>query len=165
MTLRKEGYVPRMIDNELERCLSLFGAVSITGPKWCGKTWAGYNCCNSAILIADPKGNYQNRKLALTDPMLIFKSDLPQLIDEWQDVPGIWDAVRYRIDDVGGKGMFVLTGSTTPNRDGFVHSGTGRVKELRMRTMTLLEESYRTTFEDPENLGLDDAEDVADDDY
>lgn len=66
MTLRKEGYVPRMIDNELERCLSLFGAVSITGPKWCGKTWAGYNCCNSAILIADPKGNYQNRKLALT---------------------------------------------------------------------------------------------------
>ena len=29
----------------------------------------------------------------------------------------------------------------------------------------LTEESYRTTFEDPENLGLDDAEDVADDDY
>ena len=28
----------------------------------------------------------------------------------------------------------------------------------------LTEESYRTTFEDPENLGLDDAEDVADDD-
>ena len=29
----------------------------------------------------------------------------------------------------------------------------------------LTEESYRTTFEDPENLGLDDAEDVADDEY
>lgn len=29
----------------------------------------------------------------------------------------------------------------------------------------LTEESYRTTFEDPENLGLDDAEDVADEDY
>lgn len=29
----------------------------------------------------------------------------------------------------------------------------------------LTEESYRTTFEDPENLGLEDAEDVADDDY
>ena len=28
----------------------------------------------------------------------------------------------------------------------------------------LTEESYRTTFEDPENLGLEDAEDVADDD-
>ena len=75
----------------------------------------------------------------MTDPTLIFKSDLPQLIDEWQDVPGIWDAVRYRVDDAGKKGMYVLTGSATPNRGGFVHSGTGRIKEIRMRTMTLLE--------------------------
>lgn len=139
MTLTKEGYIPRLVDSELERCLPLFGAVCITGPKWCGKTWAAYNCCNSAILIADPKGNYQNRRLAMTDPTLIFKSDLPQLIDEWQDVPGIWDAVRYRVDDAGKKGMYVLTGSATPNRGGFVHSGTGRIKEIRMRTMTLLE--------------------------
>lgn len=141
----------------MERCLSLFGAVNITGLKWCGKTWASYNCCNSTILIADPKGNYQNRRLAMTDPTLIFRDDLPQLIDEWQDVPGIWDAVRYRIDDVGRKGMYVLTGSSTPNREGFVHSGTGRIKELRMRTMTLLERgisdgrvSLRGLFDRPE---------------
>lgn len=139
MTLRKEGYVPRLVDGELKRYLSYFGAVNLIGPKWCGKTWAAYNCCNSVILIADPKGNYQNRRLAMTDPTLIFKDELPQLIDEWQDVPGIWDAVRYRIDDSGKKGMYVLTGSTTPNRKGFVHSGTGRIKELRMSTMTLLE--------------------------
>lgn len=139
MTLTKEGYIPRLIDSELERYLSLFGAVSITGPKWCGKTWAAYNCCNSAILIADPKGNYQNRRLAMTDPTLIFKRDLPQLIDEWQDVPGIWDAVRYSVDDAGKKGMYVLTGSATPSREGFVHSGTGCIKEILMRTMSLLE--------------------------
>jgi len=157
MTLKKEGYVPRLIDREVERSLSLFGAVSITGPKWCGKTWTAYNCCNSVILIADPKGNYQNRRLAMTDPTLIFKDGLPQLIDEWQDVPGIWDAVRYRIDDAGRKGMYVLTGSATPNREGFMHSGTGRIKELRMRTMTLLERgisdgrvSLRGLFDRPE---------------
>lgn len=157
MTLKKEGYIPRLIDGELERYLTLFGAVNITGPKWCGKTWAAYNCCNSATLIADPKGNYQNRRLAMIDPTLIFKSDLPQLIDEWQDVPGIWDAVRYRVDDAGMKGMYVLTGSATPNRDGFVHSGTGRIKELRMSTMTLLERgisdgkvSLRGLFDRPE---------------
>lgn len=157
MTLKKEGYIPRLIDGELERYLTLFGAVNITGPKWCGKTWAAYNCCNSATLIADPKGNYQNRRLAMMDPTLIFKSDLPQLIDEWQDVPGIWDAVRYRVDDAGMKGMYVLTGSATPNRDGFVHSGTGRIKELRMSTMTLLERgisdgkvSLRGLFDRPE---------------
>ena len=139
MTLKKDGYVPRLIDDELKRYLSIFGAVNIVGPKWSGKTWTAYNCCNSATLIADPKGNYQNRRLALTDPTLIFKDDLPQLIDEWQDVPGIWDAVRYRIDDAGKKGMYVLTGSATPNRGRFVHSGTGRIKELHMRTMSLLE--------------------------
>ncbi|MDY5872587.1 MAG: DUF4143 domain-containing protein [Candidatus Methanomethylophilaceae archaeon] len=155
--MKKEGYIPRLIDGELERYLTLFGAVNITGPKWCGKTWAAYNCCNSATLIADPKGNYQNRRLAMMDPTLIFKSDLPQLIDEWQDVPGIWDAVRYRVDDAGMKGMYVLTGSATPNRDGFVHSGTGRIKELRMSTMTLLERgisdgkvSLRGLFDRPE---------------
>ena len=139
MTLTKDGYRPRLIDNELKRYLSIFGAVNLDGPKWCGKTWTAYNCCNSAILIADPKGDYQNRRLAQTDPMLIFRDDLPQLIDEWQDVPGIWDAVRYRIDDTGKKGMYVLTGSATPNREGFVHSGTGRIKELHMKTMTLYE--------------------------
>ncbi len=157
MTMKKDGYVPRLIDSELERCLSLFGAVSIIGPKWCGKTYAAYNCCNSAVLISDPKGNYQNRRLAMMDPTLIFKDDYPQLIDEWQDVPGIWDAVRYRVDDVGRKGMYVLTGSATPNRSGFVHSGTGRIKELRMRTMTLYERglsdgrvSLRGLFDRPE---------------
>ncbi len=157
MTLKRDGYVPRLIDDELKRCLSIFGAVNITGPKWCGKTWTAYNCCNSATLIADPKGNYQNRRLAMTDPTLIFKDDLPQLIDEWQDVPGIWDAVRYRVDDTGKKGMYVLTGSATPNRKGFVHSGTGRIKELRMRTMTLYERglsdgsvSLRGLFDRPE---------------
>lgn len=139
MTLKKDEYLPRLIDNKLSKNLSIFGAVNLTGPKWCGKTWTAYNCCNSAILIADPKGDYQNRRLAKMDPTLIFDDNIPQLIDEWQDVPSIWDAVRYRIDDVGKKGMFVLTGSATPNRDGFVHSGTGRIKDIRMCTMTLLE--------------------------
>ena len=139
MTLRSEGYLPRLIDGKLSRCLSIFGAVNLTGPKWCGKTWAAYNCCNSAMLIADPKGDYQNRRLAMMDPTLIFDDNMPQLIDEWQDVPSIWDAIRYRIDDVGKKGMFVLTSSATPNREGFVHSGTGRIKDLHMSTMTLLQ--------------------------
>lgn len=139
MTLKKDGYIPRLIDKKLEKYLSIFGAVNLVGPKWCGKTWAGYNSCNSAILIADPKGNYHNRKIAMIDPTLIFNDDVPQLIDEWQDVPSIWDAVRYKVDDEDKKGLFVLTGSATPNRTKFIHSGTGRIKDLEMTTMTLLE--------------------------
>ena len=54
MTLKKDGYIPRLIDDELRRYLSVFGAANITGPKWCGKTWAAYNCCNSATLRITP---------------------------------------------------------------------------------------------------------------
>ena len=40
MTLKRDGYVPRLIDNVLKRCLSIFGTVNIIGLKWCEKTWA-----------------------------------------------------------------------------------------------------------------------------
>lgn len=35
------NYIPRIIDNEVERALSAMGAVLIEGPKWCGKTTTG----------------------------------------------------------------------------------------------------------------------------
>ena len=52
MTLTPTGYRPRVIDAELARCLKLFGAVEIRGPKWCGKTWAGLNPVSYTHLIA-----------------------------------------------------------------------------------------------------------------
>lgn len=139
MTLGKSGYLPRIVDLSLRNNLKLFGAVNLIGPKWCGKTWSALNCCNSAVFFADPKNNYQNRRYALTDPNLIFNNKTPQLLDEWQDVPSLWDAVRYKIDETGSKGLFVLTGSATPNRSSYVHSGIGRIIDLKMETMTLFE--------------------------
>jgi len=38
-TLRPQGYIPRLIENELKEILATFGAVEVDGPKWCGKTW------------------------------------------------------------------------------------------------------------------------------
>lgn len=40
-TLKNDNYLPRLIDNEIEKYLKIFGAISIEGPKWCGKTWTG----------------------------------------------------------------------------------------------------------------------------
>lgn len=34
-----EGYLPRVVDEQVERYLGTFGAVEIAGTKWCGKTW------------------------------------------------------------------------------------------------------------------------------
>jgi len=59
--------------------------------------------------------------------------------DEWQEVPPLWDAVRYQVDQSHEKGRFILTGSATPNHKGILHSGAGRIARLRMRPMSLWE--------------------------
>ena len=137
--VNKELYKPRIIDAQADAYLENFGAVCIEGPKWCGKTWTSSYHSNSELLIGDPAGNFQNRHLAEIAPSLILEGETPRLIDEWQEVPSIWDAVRYEVDRRGKKAQFILTGSSTPNRKGVMHSGAGRIGKLRMRTMSLFE--------------------------
>ena len=137
--MEKPGYRPRIIDKQVEEYLSAFGAVCIEGPKWCGKTWTSARHSGSEIYIGDPTGNFQNRRLAEMAPELILDGASPRLIDEWQEVPPLWDAVRYRVDQTHRKGQFILTGSATPNHKGILHSGAGRIARLRMRPMSLFE--------------------------
>lgn len=132
-------YLPRILDAKIEEYLKVFGAVCIEGPKWCGKTWTSSYHCNSEIFMGDPAGNFQNRQLAELSPALVLEGETPRLIDEWQEVPPIWDAVRYQVDQSAEKGQFILTGSATPNHKGILHSGAGRIGKLRMRTMSLYE--------------------------
>ena len=132
-------YKPRILDRKLEEYLSAFGAVCIEGPKWCGKTWTASFHSKSEIYIGDPAGNFQNRQLAELSPAMVLEGDKPRLIDEWQEVPGIWDAVRHKVDQSAGKGQYILTGSATPNHKGILHSGAGRIARLRMRPMSLWE--------------------------
>ena len=110
--VNKEQYRRRIIDSEVERYLRNFGAICIEGPKWCGKTWTSSYHSKSEILIGSPENNFQNRKLAELSPEIVLEGDIPRLIDEWQDVPPLWDAVRYKIDQRGEKGQFILTGSS-----------------------------------------------------
>lgn len=137
--MERDEYKPRIIDEKVEKYLSTFGAVCIEGPKWCGKTWTSSYFCNSEIYIGNPEGNFQNRRLAEMSPELILEGDAPRLIDEWQEVPPIWDAVRYKVDNSSKKGQFILTGSATPNHKGILHSGAGRIAKLKMRPMSLYE--------------------------
>ena len=135
----KEKYIPRIIDAAVERYLATMGAVCIEGPKWCGKTWTSSYHSNSEFLVGNPDNNFQNRALAEMSPALVLEGEAPRLIDEWQEVPPLWDAVRYTVDQRGQKGQFILTGSATPKRKGVLHSGAGRIGKLRMRPMSLYE--------------------------
>ena len=137
--MEKEKYIPRIIDAAVERYLATIGAVCIEGPKWCGKTWTSSYHSNSEFLVGNPDNNFQNRALAEMSPALVLEGETPRLIDEWQEVPPLWDAVRYIVDQRGKKGQFILTGSATPKRKGVLHSGAGRIGKLRMRPMSLYE--------------------------
>lgn len=142
MAIDKKEYKKRLIEKKLEDYLSVFGAVSIEGPKWCGKTWTSLMHSKSEIYMDDE----DIREMAKIDVKSIFNNDIekrPQLIDEWSLVPTIWDAVRRECDKTTEKGNFIITGSTTlPNKimqEKVHHSGAGRIGRLNMYTMSLYE--------------------------
>jgi len=138
------GYRQRLVDPTITRLLAAVGAISVEGPKWCGKTWTSLNHAESVFYVSDPTNNFANRTLARLDLSLTLEGAQPRAIDEWQEVPAIWDGVRFHVDQNPGAGQFLLTGSSRPTDDATVHSGTGRIARLRMRPMTLVESGDAT---------------------
>lgn len=132
-------YKERVIDSVIESFLQICGAICIEGPKWCGKTWTSSHHSNSEYLVGSPDNNFSNRQLAELNPTLVLQGETPRMIDEWQEVPALWDATRAEIDKRHQKGQIILTGSSTPRTKGIMHSGTGRIVSLRMNTMSLYE--------------------------
>ena len=137
--METKSYRPRLIDDILRLYLEAFPAVCIEGPKLCGKTWTGVQFSKSIFNVADPSRNFANRELARMDVMKALDGKAPHLIDEWQSVPSIWDAVRFAADEGRETGRFILTGSSTPISKGVEHSGTGRIACLSMHPMSLYE--------------------------
>ena len=77
---------------------------------------------------------------ASAKPSLLLKGEQPRLIDEWQDAPMLWDAVRTAVDKIGGTpGQYILTGSNTIDKDKIHHTGTGRISRMKMYPMSLWE--------------------------
>lgn len=140
--MKNFNYKPRIIDEKIKKYLNTFGAILIEGPKWCGKTWSAKNICSSEFLLANPNGNFNNKRIAILNPELALQGSIPRLIDEWQEVPSLWDAIRGKIDENSQKGQFILTGSASINKNKYIHSGTGRIARLKMRPMSLFENGY-----------------------
>lgn len=139
MALKKTEYVERLVDKKIDDYLSVFGAVSIEGPKWCGKTWTSLNHANSVVYL-DNDDVRQKANLSLD---YIINGEKPLLIDEWNLVPKVWDAVRRKCDETTTKGNYILTCSTKlsdeKQKNSIHHSGAGRIGKVKMRTMSLYE--------------------------
>ena len=144
MKLTKKGYKERLIDKNIEEDLKIFGAISIEGPKWCGKTWTALNHANSVVFLNNTADNCRAKHLAEMDVDLVLNEEQPELIDEWQEVPAIWDAVRFKCDEDKKRGKYILTGSATPVTNQIHHSGAGRISRMKMYTMSLYESGDST---------------------
>lgn len=131
------GYLPRVIDADIERFLRLVPTVVLEGPRGCGKTTSARQFSASDVAL-DEAPNAQ--RAAQIDPRSILDGETPRLIDEWHLAPGIWNAVRRASDDRRSPGQFILTGSANPADDITRHSGAGRVGRVRMRPMSLFEQ-------------------------
>lgn len=125
--------------------LEAFGAVLIEGPKWTGKTTTAEQQAKSVIKMQDPDNASEYLATASSKPSLLLKGEHPRLIDEWQDAPVIWDAVRTSIDQSGGTpGLYILTGSNTVDNTQIRHTGTGRITRMMMYPMSLWESKDST---------------------
>jgi len=141
MALSMAAHRKRIVEELVARRLKTHGAVLITGPKAVGKTTTARTLAASEVRLDQDRAA---RTAAETDPRLVLEGDSPRLIDEYQLAAGMWDAVRGRIDDLGRKGLFLLTGSSTPEDDPARHTGARRIAPVPMRTMTLLERDLST---------------------
>ena len=133
------GYLKRTADKVLEEQLEAFGAILIEGPKWCGKTTTAEQVAKSVIKLQDPDMRDEYLATAETKPSLLLNGATPRLIDEWQDAPVLWDAVRTKVDERVAPGQFILTGSNAVDKSKIHHSGTGRISKLNMLPMSLWE--------------------------
>ena len=148
MPLNNNNYKNRLIDEKIDVYLKIFGAISISGVKRCGKTWTAEHHAKSAIYLDDSKENFDTREKAKLDVSLVLDGENPLLIDEWSEVPEIWDAVRHLCDKDKKKGKYILTESTTLRRnedeEKIHHSGAGRIDRMKMYSMSLYESGDST---------------------
>ena len=142
-------YRKRVVDSILDFYLECMGAVLIEGPKWCGKTRTGEEHAKSVIKLQDPDNVDKYRAAVKAKPSILLEGPTPRLVDEWQDFPILWNAVRHLVDERGEDGQFILTGSAVPreekkDEESPRHTGTGRIIRMHMRPMSLWESGEST---------------------
>ena len=132
-------YVRRIVDNQIDRCMQVFNAINIVGPKGCGKTRTAKERCKTIIEFQDEERRAGYLSAVETAPSMLFRNEKPILFDEWQDAPRIFGSIRkYCDDNPSAFGEFYLTGSSS-KKVKTPHTGTGRISQIAMFPMTLYE--------------------------
>lgn len=149
-------YHRRVLDDELDELVTALPAIALEGPKGVGKTRTALQRAATVRRLDDPAV----LAIAEADPRLLLDGPRPVLLDEWQRLPEIWDAVRRAVDDGAEPGSFLLTGSASPAPPP-THSGAGRIVSLRMRPLAMSERRREAAVSLAELLASDEAVPVA----
>lgn len=128
-------YLRRVVDDELDELLPGLAAVSLDGPKGVGKKETAMRRAHTVFALDAPA----QRELLAADSGRLERAPRPVLVDEWQRSPAVWDIIRRHVDRDPRPGQYILTGSATPSSEAIVHSGAGRIVQVRMRPLGLFE--------------------------
>ena len=146
-------YLERIIEKRIRDAIETSGVVVVAGPKFCGKTTTCKRYAASSYTL-DTKAKIE---FVQSSPESILIGETPRLIDEWQNVPDLWNCARSEVDKREDKfGQFIFTGSSTPaDKEDIYHSGAGRIVTIAMRTFSL--------YESKESIGVISLTDLFDD--
>lgn len=128
-------YTRRVVDDELDELFAALAAIALEGPKGVGKTATAQR----RVLTLNNLDSGQRRAIIEADPSRVLAGERPVFIDEWQRVPEVWDVIRRQVDRDPRPGQFLLAGSAAPPEGAAIHSGAGRIVQLRVRPMSLAE--------------------------
>ena len=133
-------YRHREAEATLLSLMRQFKVVLVTGARQVGKTTMLQHVLPEDfryVTFDDPRAEV----LAREDPVLFFDANrLPVAVDEVQRVPGLFQQVKFLVDQSPETGCVVLTGSQTFHlMQGVSESLAGRVAILEMTGMSLRE--------------------------
>lgn len=133
---------PRDLAAELRRAARQFSAIVLTGPRRAGKSTLLQDTFPGADvqLLEDPQVLARVR----ADPTAFLDSlRLPAILDEIQNAPELFPAIRARIDRAPtAKGRWLLTGSQeSPLMRNVVESMAGRAATMQLLPLSVHESS------------------------
>lgn len=130
------AYLPRLVDPLLDELLMQVSAVMVTGPRATGKTTMA---ARRAATVVQLNAEAQAAAFAADPDSALRGLAEPVVLDEWQEVPGVFGAARRAVDLDPRPNRFLLTGSVRAEHDNEVWPGTGRFLRLAMHPMTVRE--------------------------
>ncbi len=136
----KPFYLERQVDSYLVELFEKLPAILITGPRAAGKTTTAKKLVVSTNRLDVPA---EAGAFHFDPDATLAVANVPVLLDEWQEVPELMGAVKRAIDNDSSPGRYILTGSPRAARGKSAWSGIGRVTNVVMYGLTVMESMGR----------------------